>query len=54
MTLIADIFPKLWTPKKVVGYLSKTSCFGGPFEMQHGKRAQILLKSERQYLFHIY
>ena len=26
----------------------KKSCFRGPFEKQHGKRVQTLLKSERQ------
>ena len=46
MTLIADLFAKLRTPKNVVRYLSKKSCFKGPFDRQHGKRVQTLLQSE--------
>ena len=43
MTVRADLFPKLRTPKNVVTYMSKKSRFKGPFETQHGKRFQILL-----------
>ena len=43
MTFIADLFPKLRTPKNVVRYLSKKSRFKGPFDRQHGKRGQPLL-----------
>ena len=32
MTVIADVFSKLWTPKSVVRSLCKNSCFGGHFE----------------------
>ena len=53
MTFIADLFPKLRTPKDVVGYLSKKSRFKGPFDWQHGKRVQTLLRSETQYRYHI-
>ena len=42
MTLIADVFPKLLTPKNVVRQLSKISGFRGPFNKQHGKRALTL------------
>ena len=45
MTLIADLFAKLRTPKNVVRYLSKKSRFKGPFDRQHGKRVQTLLLS---------
>ena len=45
MTLIADLFPKLRTPRKVVRYMSKKSRFKGPFDRQHGKRVQTLLRS---------
>ena len=38
MTLIADLFPKLRTPKNVLRYMSKKSRFKGPFDRQHGKR----------------
>ena len=53
MTLIADLFPKLRTPKNVVRYLSKKARFKGPFDRQHGKRVQTLLRSEPQHRYHI-
>ena len=53
MTLIADLFPKLRTLINVVRYVSKKSRLKGPFDMQHGKRVQRLLRSERQYRYHI-
>ena len=54
MTLIADLFPKLRTPKSVVRYMCKTSCFKGPFDRQHGKRVETLLRSGKQHRYHIY
>ena len=54
MTLIADVFLNLRTPKYVVREMSKKSCFRGLFDKGHGKRAETLLKSERQYLYVIY
>ena len=51
---MADVFPKLRIPKKVVKSISKESLFRGPFEKQHGKRVQTLLKSERKHFYHIY
>ena len=53
MTFIADLFPKLPTPKDVVRYLSKKFFFKGPFDSQQGKRAQTLLRCESQYRYHI-
>ena len=53
MTFIADLFPKLRTPKNVVRYLFKKFIFKGPFDRQHGKRVQTLLGSEPQHLYHI-
>ena len=53
MTLIADLFPKLGTPENVVRYMAKKSRFKGPFDRQHGKRVQTLLRSERQHRSHI-
>ena len=53
MIVIADLFPKLRTPKNVVKYKSKKSRFKGPFDRQHGKRVQTLLRSERQHRYHI-
>ena len=49
MTLIADLFAKLRTQKNVVRYLSRKSRFQGPFDTQHGKRVQTLLRSEPQH-----
>ena len=53
MTFIADLFPKLRTPKHVDRYLSKKSRFKGLFDRQHGKRVQTLLRSEPQHRYHI-
>ena len=53
MTLIADLFANLRTPKDVVRYLSKKSHFKGTFDKQHGKRVQTLLRSESKYRYHI-
>ena len=54
MTLIAEVFPKLRTPKNMVTSMSKKSRFKGSFGKQHGKRAQTLLKFAWQHLYHIY
>ena len=53
MTLIANLFLKLPTPKNVLSYKSKKSRFKGPFDRQHGKRLQTLLQTERQHRYHI-
>ena len=53
MTLIAEFFPKLRTPKNVLRYMSKKSHFKGPFDRQHGKRVQALFLSEPQHRYHI-
>ena len=45
MSFIADLFVKLRTPKNVVRYMSKKSRSKGPFDRQHGKRVQTLLRS---------
>ena len=54
MSLIADAFFNIRTPKYVVREMSKMSRFGGAFEKWHGKQVETLLKSERQHLYHIY
>ena len=51
MTFIADLFPKLRTPKNVIRYFSKKSRCKGPFDRQHGKRVQTLLRSEPQHRY---
>ena len=53
MTLIADVFAKLWTPKNVGGLMSKKSHVRRLSDKQHDKSDQTLLKSERQSLWHI-
>ena len=53
MTLIADLFPKLRTPKNVVRYMSKKSRFKVPFDRKQGKRVQTLFPSESQHRYHI-
>ena len=53
MAFIADLFAKLRTPKNVVRNLSKKSHSKGPFERQHGKRVQTLLRSGSQHRYHI-
>ena len=50
MTVIADSFPKIRYPENVVRYMCKKSRLKGPFERQHGKRVQTLLRSEQQVL----
>ena len=54
MTLIADVFPILPSPKKGITLMSEKSPFRMPFHKQHGKREQTLLQSGRHYLYHIY
>ena len=41
MSLIADVFPKLRTPKNMVISMFKMSRFKGSFGKQHGKRPKI-------------
>ena len=53
MTLIADLFPKLRTPKNVVRYVSKKARFKGPFDRQHRKRVQTPLRSDQQHRYDI-
>ena len=53
MTFIADLSPILRPAKNVVRYFSKKPRFKGPFEWQHGKRVQTLLRSEPQHRYHI-
>ena len=53
MTLIADLFPKLRTPKNVVRYMSKKSSFKVPFDRQRGKLVQTLFPSEPEHRYHI-
>ena len=54
MTLIAEVFPKLRTPKTMVTSMSKKFRFKGSFGKQHGKRPQTLLKFPGQHLYQLY
>ena len=54
MTLRADLFPKLRTPKNGVRYMSEKSRFKVPFDRQHVKLVQTLLRSEPQHRYHIW
>ena len=54
MTLIADFFRKLHTPENLARYMSENSRFKGPFDRQHGKQVQTLLRSWQQHCYHIY
>ena len=53
MTLIADVFPKLPSPKKVIKWMPVKSNIRGVFHNKHGKTAQRLLKSAQRYIYHI-
>ena len=54
MTLIAEVFPKLRSPKNKVRSMSIKSRFKGSFKKQHRKCAQTLLKCQGQHLYNIY
>ena len=54
MTLIADIFPKLGTPKPMSRSIPKKSRFKGSVQKQHGKCTKILFNFEGHLLYHIY
>ena len=54
ITLIADAFPKLRTPRNMVRSMPKKSRWRGFGVNQHGKCAQTLLKYEGQLLYHIF
>ena len=44
MTLIAYVFPKLPTTKKVLRQMSKSSRFREPVDRRHGKWAEALIQ----------
>ena len=49
-TLIADLFPKLRTPKNVLKQISKKSHLKGHFSERYVEREEALLKSGRHNL----
>ena len=54
MTLIADVFLKLWIQKNLVRSIPKKSSLKISFAKQHSKRVQTLWKFAWQHLYHIY
>ena len=54
MTLIAYFLPNLRPPENAARYMSKKSRFKGPFDRQHDKRIQTLLRSGQQHYYHIF
>ena len=52
MSVITNVFPKLKPVKDVVRALSKKPIFRRPFERQHVKVSQTLVKSAWQHFYH--
>ena len=46
MTVIADVFPEIPAPKKMLGKISKRPCFRGSIDREHGKSAETMFQSE--------
>ena len=53
MNLIADAFTKIRTPKSVARQMCKKSHMRRPYDKQHSKQSQTLLKFARKHLYHI-
>ena len=54
MTLIANVFRKLWTLKNIVRSMPKKSVFRRSVEKEHGKCYQTLFKFEGKHFYHNY
>ena len=54
LTLIADVFRKLQTPKNIVRLMPKKSLFRSSVEKQDGECPQTLFTFERQPIYHSY
>ena len=54
MTLIAEVFPELRTPKDIVRSMPKKFLLTGSVEKQHGKCLQTIFKFGGQLPDHIY
>ena len=52
--VIANVFPKLKTVKDLVRPLSKKRCFRTPFDSQHVKELQTLVKSAWEYFYQFF
>ena len=53
MSLIVYVFPKIQTAKEVVRPMSKNPNFSTPFNSQHVKAPQTLVKSAWQHFYQI-
>ena len=53
-TLISFVIPNLRTAKDVIREMSKKPRFRTPFDSQHAKGIQKLLKSALQHFYHIF
>ena len=54
MIVIATMLWKLQAVKNLVRPLSKKQCFRTPFDSQHVKHSQILIKSTYEHFHHIF
>ena len=54
LSLLANVFPIIRTPKERVRYVSKKYRFKVLFHKQHGKRIQTLLKWPWRHFYHTY
>ena len=54
MTLIAEVFRKLRTPKNMIRSMPKKSRFRASLEKQHAKYAQTLFKLEGHPPYYVY
>ena len=54
MTLIAQVFPKLQSVKDMFRQMFKQPRFRAPFNSQHIKVSQTLMKTASQHFYHIF
>ena len=54
MTFIANVFPKLWNVKDMVRQMFGQSRFRTPFDSEHVKASQTLMKSAWQHFYHTF
>ena len=54
MIVITNIFPQLKTVKDVLRQISEKPCFRKPFDSQHVKGSQRLVKSAWEHFYHIF
>ena len=53
MTVIADVFPEIPAPEKMVRRMSKRRCLRGPLDREHRKSVETMFQSEWQHLYKI-